>query len=60
MELKLEKDTIIDVICTAAAAYLFYYWAGGKPIDGFAQLVPFVAAAVGGFVVWRLARKNNK
>lgn len=60
MELKLEKDTILDVIGTAAGAYLCYYWAGGEPIGGFAQLVPFVAAAVGGFVIWRMVRKNNR
>ncbi len=60
MELKIDFDTVIDVIGTGSAAYVGYALTGGSPIPGFAQLVPFVAALALGIVTWRVARENNK
>jgi hypothetical protein len=52
-------DNALDVVGTAAAAYVGYVLTGGKPIPGFAELVPFIAAAALGIFTWRQVRKNN-
>lgn len=59
MKFEVTMDNALDVIGTAAAAYVGYVLTGGKPIPGFAELVPFIAAAALGIFTWRLVRKNN-
>lgn len=53
-------DTVLDVVGTAAVAYLGWVFAGGPPIPLFAEFVPIIAAGAAGIAGWRLFRKNNK
>lgn len=59
MKFEVTLDNALDVVGTAAAAYVGYVLTGGKPIPGFAELVPFIAAAALGIFTWRQVRKNN-
>jgi hypothetical protein len=60
MEMKLDVDTVLDVVGTAAAAYVAFVLTGGSELPVFAQLVPFIAAIAVGIFTWRHTRKNNK
>jgi len=59
MKFEVTLDNALDVIGTASAAYVGYVLTGGKPIPGFAELVPFIAAVALGIFTWRQVRKNN-
>lgn len=59
MKLELTLDNVLDVLGTGAAAYVGYAVTGGKPIPGFAEFVPLLAAAAVGIFTWRLVRANN-
>lgn len=58
-KIEINQDTILDVVGTAAAAYVAYALTGGSPIPGFAEIVPFIAAVAMGIFVWKHVRKNN-
>ena len=59
MKFELTMDNALDVVGTGAAAYVGYVLTGGKPIPGFAEFVPLIAAAAVGIFTWRLVRKDN-
>lgn len=60
MEVKVDFDTVLDVVGTASAAYVALVITGGPQIPGFAQIVPWLAALSVGVFTWRQVRKNNK
>lgn len=59
MNIKLDVDTTLDVLGTAAAAYVCYALTGGTPLPLFKDVVPWIAAIAGGVLMWRQSRKNN-
>jgi|LauGreSBDMM110SN_4_FD.fasta_scaffold101170_2 hypothetical protein len=58
--MNVDMDTALDVVGTAAAAYVGFVLTGGPELPVFAQMVPFIAATAVGIFTWRQVRKNNK
>ena len=59
MEVKLDKDTVLDGLGAAIIAYAAWVMLfGGEPIPVIGDMLKYLGTGAVGYIAWKLLRKN--